>query len=177
MVQIINCDTTLFVHKCARTTSHLEGIPLIINLLPLAFQKPNESIRPVFFLAKQSIQHSREGNYVCETLAADVAQLVERSLLTPEIQGLNPDFSKISSTHCTIGKKPGMALLLKMSGISLPKGLLPERSIWLAWQGPPQFESCNSPCFCDPRAAQRGCTRWSRWCPSGQTTCNGNTKT
>ena len=48
-----------------------------------------------------------------------VAQLVERSLLTPEIRGLNPDISKIVSTNCTIEKtkinqkRPGMAYHLK----------------------------------------------------------------
>ena len=31
-----------------------------------------------------------------------VAQLEERSLLTPEVRGLNPDISKILSTNCTI---------------------------------------------------------------------------
>ena len=48
-----------------------------------------------------------------------VAQLVERSLLTPEICGLNPVNGKILSTNCLIEKtkikkkRPGMAHLLK----------------------------------------------------------------
>ena len=33
-----------------------------------------------------------------------VEQLVERSLLTPEICGSNPDIGKILSTNCTIEK-------------------------------------------------------------------------
>ena len=33
-----------------------------------------------------------------------MAQLVEQSLLTPEIRGLNPDIGKILSTNCTIEK-------------------------------------------------------------------------
>ena len=33
--------------------------------------------------------------------AVVVAQLVERSLLTPEIRGLNPKIGKILSTNCT----------------------------------------------------------------------------
>ena len=42
-------------------------------------------------------------------------QLVERSLPTPEIHGLNPEIGKILSTNCTIEKmklkkkRPGMA--------------------------------------------------------------------
>ena len=36
--------------------------------------------------------------------AVVVAQLVERSLLTPEIRGLIPDHSKILSTNCTLEK-------------------------------------------------------------------------
>ena len=52
-----------------------------------------------------------------------VAQLVERSLPTPEIRGLNPDIGKILSTNCTIEKtkikkkRLGMAHLLKKSKI------------------------------------------------------------
>ena len=48
-----------------------------------------------------------------------VAQLVERSLPTPEIRGLNPDIGKILSTNCTIEKtkikkkRLGMAHLSK----------------------------------------------------------------
>ena len=48
-----------------------------------------------------------------------VAQLVERSLPTPKICGLNPDIGKILSTNCIIEKtkinkkRPGMAQLLK----------------------------------------------------------------
>ena len=37
-------------------------------------------------------------------LAAVVAQLVERSLPTPEICGLNPDIGKILSTNYTVEK-------------------------------------------------------------------------
>ena len=33
-----------------------------------------------------------------------MAQLVERSLLTPEIRGSNPDIGKILSANCTIEK-------------------------------------------------------------------------
>ena len=36
--------------------------------------------------------------------AVVVAQLVERSLPTPEIRGLNPDIGKKISTNCTIEK-------------------------------------------------------------------------
>ena len=36
--------------------------------------------------------------------AVVVAQLVERSLPTPEIHGVNPDIGKILSTNCTIEK-------------------------------------------------------------------------
>ena len=36
--------------------------------------------------------------------AVVVAQLVERSLLTPEIRGSNPDIGKVLSTNCTIEK-------------------------------------------------------------------------
>ena len=36
--------------------------------------------------------------------AVVVAQLVERSLLTPEIRGSNPDIGKTLSTNCTIEK-------------------------------------------------------------------------
>ena len=49
--------------------------------------------------------------------AVVVAQLVERSLPTPEIHGSNPDIGEISSTNCTIEKtnikkmRPGMANL------------------------------------------------------------------
>ena len=39
-----------------------------------------------------------------QSLAVVVTQLVERSLPTPEIQGLNPDIGKILSTNCTIEK-------------------------------------------------------------------------
>ena len=48
-----------------------------------------------------------------------VAQLVEQSLLTPEIRGSNPDIDKILSTNCSIEstkikkKKPGMVHLTK----------------------------------------------------------------
>ena len=51
--------------------------------------------------------------------AVVVAQLVERSLLTPEIRGSNPDIGKVLSTNCTIEKtkikkkRPGMAQLKK----------------------------------------------------------------
>ena len=37
--------------------------------------------------------------------AVVVAQLVERSLPTPEILGSNPDIGKMLSTNCTIEKK------------------------------------------------------------------------
>ena len=46
-----------------------------------------------------------------------VAQLVERSLPTPEIGGSNPDIGKVLSTNCTLEKtkikkkRPGMAHL------------------------------------------------------------------
>ena len=49
--------------------------------------------------------------------AVVVAKLVERSLLTPEICGSNPDIGKISSTNCAIEKtktkkkRPGVAHL------------------------------------------------------------------
>ena len=52
-----------------------------------------------------------------------MAQLVERSLPTPEICGSNPDISKILSTNCTIEmtkikkKRPGMAHLKKRSSL------------------------------------------------------------
>ena len=36
-----------------------------------------------------------------------VAQLVERSLLTPEIRGSNPDIGNIRSTNSTINRKDG----------------------------------------------------------------------
>ena len=48
-----------------------------------------------------------------------MAQLLERSLLTPEIRGSNPIIGKILSTNCTIEKtkikkkRPGMAHLKK----------------------------------------------------------------
>ena len=48
-----------------------------------------------------------------------VAQLVEQSLPTPGIRGLNPDVGKIKSTNCTIEKtkikkkRPGMGHLFK----------------------------------------------------------------
>ena len=47
--------------------------------------------------------------------AVVVAQLVEPSILTPEIRGSNPDIGKVLSKNCTITetkiwiKKPGMA--------------------------------------------------------------------
>ena len=56
--------------------------------------------------------------------AVIVAQLIERSLLTPEIRGSNLDIGKILSTNCTIDKtkikkkRPGMAHLKKDSIIS-----------------------------------------------------------
>ena len=37
-----------------------------------------------------------------ETMAVVVAQLLELSLVTPEIRGLNPEICKILSTNCTI---------------------------------------------------------------------------
>ena len=49
--------------------------------------------------------------------AVVVAQLVERSLTTPEIRGTNPDIGEILSTNSTIGKmeikkkRPGMGHL------------------------------------------------------------------
>ena len=49
--------------------------------------------------------------------AVVVAQLVDRSLRTPEIRGLNPDKCKILSTNCIIEKtkikrkRPGVAHL------------------------------------------------------------------
>ena len=48
--------------------------------------------------------------------AVVVAQLVERTLPTPEIRASNPDIGKILSTNCTIEKtkikkRPGMAHL------------------------------------------------------------------
>ena len=52
--------------------------------------------------------------------AVVVAQLVERSLPTSEIRGLNPDVGKSLFTNCTIEKtkikikRPGMAHLLKI---------------------------------------------------------------
>ena len=46
-------------------------------------------------------QHLRP-MYDCRALV--VAQLVERSLPTPEIRGLNPDIGKILSANCTIEK-------------------------------------------------------------------------
>ena len=51
--------------------------------------------------------------------AVVVAQLVERSLPTPEIRGSNPDIGKILSTNCTLEKiklkkkRPGMAHIVK----------------------------------------------------------------
>ena len=48
-----------------------------------------------------------------------VAQLVERSLPTPEICGSNPDIGKVSPTNCALEKtkikkkRPGMATLSK----------------------------------------------------------------
>ena len=36
--------------------------------------------------------------------AVVVAQLLDRSLLTPEIRGSNPDIGKSLSTNCTIDK-------------------------------------------------------------------------
>ena len=48
-----------------------------------------------------------------------MAQLVERSLPTPEVPGSNPDIGKTLSTNCTIEKtkikknRPGMAQLKK----------------------------------------------------------------
>ena len=48
-----------------------------------------------------------------------VAQLVEQSLLAPEIRGSNRDIGKIISTNCTIEKmkmkkkRPGIAYLKK----------------------------------------------------------------
>ena len=48
--------------------------------------------------------------------AVVAAQLVEQSLMTPEIASSNPDIGKILSTNCTIEKmkikkkRPGMAL-------------------------------------------------------------------
>ena len=51
--------------------------------------------------------------------AVVVAQLVERSLPTPEIGGSNPDIGKTLSTNCTLEKtnimkkRPGMANHLK----------------------------------------------------------------
>ena len=42
-----------------------------------------------------------------------VAQLVERSLPTPEIRGLNPDIGKVLSTNCTLEK---MKIKKKMPG-------------------------------------------------------------
>ena len=50
--------------------------------------------------------------------AVVVAQLVERSLPTPEVRGSNPDIGKVLSTNCTLEKtkikkkRPGMAHLL-----------------------------------------------------------------
>ena len=57
-------------------------------------------------------------------MAVYVAQLVERSLLTPEIGGLNPDVGKMLSTNCTIEKtkikrkRLGMAHLKKNISLS-----------------------------------------------------------
>ena len=52
--------------------------------------------------------------------AVVVAQLVERSLPTPEIRGLKPDIGKIKSTRKDKNEenRPGMAHLLK-KGIQL----------------------------------------------------------
>ena len=53
--------------------------------------------------------------------AVVVAQLVERSLPTPDVRGSNPDIGKVLSTNCTLEKtkikkkRPGMAHLLKKS--------------------------------------------------------------
>ena len=47
--------------------------------------------------------------------AVEVALLVERSLLTPEIRGSNPDISKILSTNCTIEKTKLMKKRLGMA--------------------------------------------------------------
>ena len=55
-----------------------------------------------------------------ETWAVVVTQLIERSLLTPEILGSNPDIGKILCTNCTIEKmkikkkRPVMAHLKKV---------------------------------------------------------------
>ena len=54
-----------------------------------------------------------------------MAQLVEQSLPTPGIRGLNPDMGKIKSTNCTIEKtkikkkRPGMADLKKIDVTNL----------------------------------------------------------
>ena len=51
------------------------------------------------------------------TLAVVVTQFAERSLLTPEVRGSNPDIGKILPTNCSIKKtkikkkRPGMAHL------------------------------------------------------------------
>ena len=57
-------------------------------------------------------------------MAVVVAQLVERSIPTPEIRSWNPDIDKILSTNCINEKtnkkkkRPGMAHLKKASTLS-----------------------------------------------------------
>ena len=56
-----------------------------------------------------------------ETRAVVVAQLVERSLVTPEICGSNPDISKILSTKCTIEKTKIKKKSLGMVNLKKPR--------------------------------------------------------
>ena len=75
-----------------------------------------------------------------------VAQLVEWSIPTPEIHGLNPDIGKILSTNCTIEKtkikkkRPGMAHQLTAEKVpGFEPGLLRQTDVDLPLVPPPQL--------------------------------------